>query len=253
MLMHLHRTLALAFASATATLGLPAAELMLHAAASLSDAMEELVPLYERAAPDTLKCNYGASGTLARQIKEGAPGDLFFSADALRMDQLDEGGLLLADTRRTIVSNTLVLIMSADDDRMISSLAQLAASPVRRIAIGEPATVPAGSYAMDHLRKIGLWDDVAERLVPLDNVRAVLAAVGSGNAGAGFVYRTDARVSKNVRIALEIPATEGPAIAYPIAVLHSSRSVGSARAFITFLVSPEAQAVFAKLGFLPPN
>ncbi|MBE2215308.1 MAG: molybdate ABC transporter substrate-binding protein [Opitutaceae bacterium] len=230
-----------------------AAELRVLAAASLSDALREIAPLHARATGDTLVFNFGASGALARQIKEGAPADVIVSADELRVDQLAAAGLLLDDTRRILVENTLVLIVSTEGGAPVSDLSDLSGSAVRRLAIGEPAIVPAGTYAKAHLEKLGLWAAVQPKSVPLDNVRAVLAAVEAGNADAGFVYRTDALVSKKVRIAVEVPRAEGPRIAYPAAVVKDSTSPDAARALLVFLSGTEAQAVFAKCGFLAPN
>jgi molybdate transport system substrate-binding protein len=124
---------------------------------------------------------------------------------------------------------------------------------VRRIAIGEPATVPAGTYAKELLEKLGLWKQVSAKAVPLDNVRAVLAVVGSGDSDAGFVYCTDALISKNVRVAVFVPLAAGPKITYPVAVVRYTKAPAEARAFAAFLAGPEAQKVFAKFGFLPPN
>ena len=230
-----------------------AAELRVFAAASLSDALREIAPLHAKATGDTLVFNFGASGALARQIKEGAPADVIVSADELRVDQLAAGGLLLADTRRILVENTLVLVVAAEDGVALTTLSDLGGPAVRRLAIGEPATVPAGTYAKAHLEKLGLWTAVQPKTVPLDNVRAVLAAVEAGNADAGFVYRTDALVSKKVRLAVEVPRAEGPRIVYPAAVVQASPSPQAARALVAFLGDAEAQAVFAKFGFLAPN
>jgi molybdate transport system substrate-binding protein len=230
-----------------------AAELTVFAAASVSDALTEIAPAYTRATGDTLRFNFGASGTLARQIKEGAPADLILSADELRVDQLEKAGLILPGTRQTILANQLVVVVAAENGAAIPALADLAKPAVRRIAIGEPATVPAGTYAKQLLEKLGLWTLVSEKTVPLDNVRAVLAAVEAGNAEAGFVYRTDALISKRIRVAVLVPLAEGPKITYPVAVVRSTKEPAAAKAFAAFLARPEAQKVFAKFGFLPPN
>jgi molybdate transport system substrate-binding protein len=230
-----------------------AAELNVFAAASLSDAFQELVPQFQAATGHTLRCNFGASGALARQIKEGAPADVIFSADELRVDQLEKAGLLLPGTRKTILANTLVLVVAADDGAPVATLADLTKADIRRIAIGEPATVPAGTYAKEHLQRLGLWQPLLDKLVPIDTVRAVLAAVEAGNAEAGFVYQTDALISKKVKIAVAVPRAKGPKITYPVAVLKDARSPEAARALVAFLAGPEAQKVFAKFGFLPPD
>ena len=239
--------LAVCLASFTA---LPAVELNVFAAASLSDALKEIAPLCAKATGDTLIFNFGASGTLARQIKEGAPADVFFSADELRLDQLDTAGLLLAGTRRTLLANTLVLVIPADQPGPVS-FAALTQPSVRHIALGLASTVPAGTYAHTHLLKLNLWEPLQPKFVFLENVRAVLAAVESGNADAGIVYKTDALSSKKVKIALAVPRDEGPAITYPAAVVKAAPSPDAARRLLSWLAENEARAVFARHGFLP--
>jgi len=245
------KSLRILFLGAAALVTASAAELTVFAAASLSDALQKIAPAYTKATGDTLRFNFGASGALARQIKEGAPADVIVLADELRVDQLEKAGLLLAGTRRTILANQLVLIVAADHGVPVGALTDLTKPEVRRIAIGEPATVPVGTYTQSHLQKLGMWAQVSGRTVPLDNVRAVLAAVEAGNADAGFVYRTDALSSKKVRIAVMVPLAEGPRITYPVAVLRDAKAPAAAKAFAEFLAGPQAQAVFAQFGFLP--
>jgi molybdate transport system substrate-binding protein len=230
-----------------------AAQLDVLAAASLSDAFKELAPQFQAATGHTLRLNFGASGALARQIKEGAPADVFISADELRVDQLENAGMLLPGTRKTILANTLVIVVAADGGAPVAKPADLTKADVRRLAIGEPATVPAGTYAKEYLQKLGLWKPLLDKMVPLDTVRAVLAAVEAGNADAGFVYQTDAFISKRVKIAVAVPRAEGPKITYPVAVLKDAKSPEAARALVAFLAGAEAQTVFATFGFLPPN
>ena len=246
----LRRLLALGFALTSAVLAAHAAELTVFAAASLADAFKTLGPAYAAATGDTVRFNFGASGTLARQIKEGAPADVIVSADELRMDQLANGGLLLAGTRRTLLANTLVLVV-ATDSTTVKTLADLAQPGVRRIAFGDPATVPVGTYAKDYLGKLGFWESLQPKAVFLDNVRAVLATVESGNADAGLVYQTDALSSKKVKIAVAVPRAEGPSITYPAAVVKESKSPDAAKKFLLWLAGPQAQTVFACHGFLP--
>jgi molybdate transport system substrate-binding protein len=230
-----------------------AAELNVFAAASLSDSLKELAPRFQAATGHTLRFNFGASGALARQIKEGAPADVILSADELRVDQLEKAGLLLPGTRQTILANTLVVVVAAEEGAPVKALTDLAKADVRRLAIGEPATVPVGTYTKEHLQQLGLWEALLVKMVPLDNVRAVLAAVESGNADAGFVYRTDALISKKVRIVVEVPRAAGPKITYPVAVLKDTKQPDAARTFACYLAGVDAQKVFAKFGFLPPN
>ena len=233
------------------TFAASAAELTVFAAASLSDSLKELAPVYAKATGNTLRFNFGASGALARQIQSGAPADVIVSADELRVDQLEKAGLIAAGTRRTILANLLVVVVAADGGAPVAVLPDLAKADVKRIAIGEPATVPVGTYTKAHLQKLGLWAPVESKCVPLDNVRAVLAAVEAGNADAGFVYKTDALISKKVRIAVTVSLGEGPKITYPAAALRDARQPEAAAKFVAFLAGAEAQAVFAKCGFLP--
>lgn len=228
-----------------------AADLSLFAAASLSDALKEIVPRYEAASGDKLRLNLGASSTLALQIRNGAPADVFFSADEAKMDELARAGLLVADTRVSLLSNTLVIVVHVDDGPAIASPVDLAGPAIRRIALAEPQTVPAGVYAKQWLQKITLWRQVVDRVVPTENVRACLAAVEAGNVDAGIVYKTDALISRKVKIAFEVAGGEGPAISYPLAVVKGSRHATEARRLAAWLASPEARAIFAQYGFLP--
>ncbi|WP_404422266.1 molybdate ABC transporter substrate-binding protein [Nibricoccus sp. IMCC34717] len=221
------------------------------AAASLSDALQEAAPLFEASSGHQVRFAFGGSGLLARQIQEGAPADVFLSADDARMDPLEKAGLLKPGTRRILVSNTLVVVTAARGGPVLSRESDLTAAQVRRIALGDPATVPAGSYARGHLLRLGLWEPLAEKFVACDSVRAALSAVESGNAEAGFVYYTDAHRSNKVRIALELRAPAGPEILYPAAVLRDARAPDAAITFIHWLTGPEAQAVFARYGFQP--
>ena len=166
------------------------------------------------------------------------------------MDELEQRGLVLKGTRRSLLSNTLVIVVPADSHLKIASAQDLAGSQVKAIALCEPQTVPAGIYAQQYLRKIKVWDRVVKKLVPGENVRASLAAVESGNVEAGIVFKTDARVSKQVRVALEIPAAEGPAISYPVAVLSGSAKPEAARRFVAYLESSAGLDTFRKYGFL---
>lgn len=230
-----------------------AAEVTVFAASSLSDALREIAPLFTKTTGTTLRFNFGASGTLTRQIKEGAPADVIVSADETHLNQLAKADLLLPGTRRTILANTLVVIVSADRNTSVKTLDDLAKPDVHRIAIGETAIAPVGTYTKEYLQKNGHWETLNTKMVPLDSVRAVLAAVESGNAEAGFVYKTDALISKKVSIAIEVTQAEGPKITYPVAVLINSKQSEAAKVFADFLAGEEAQKVFAKFGFLPPN
>jgi molybdate transport system substrate-binding protein len=181
------KILALLFSLIIAT-DISAAELTVHAAASLTEAMQEIGAAYEKQSGDKLQFNFGASSMLARQIEEGAPADLFFSADEAKMDALEKKDLLLPGTRRSLLSNLLVIVVPADASAAPKSAADLAKPEFKKLALAEPQTVPAGIYAREYLQKIGLWDAVKEKVVPTENVRAALAAVESANVDAGIVY-----------------------------------------------------------------
>lgn len=227
-----------------------AAEIHVYAAASLSDALKEIAAGYQKTTGDKLIFNFAASSTLARQIQEGAPADLFLSADEAKMDDLQQRGLIDPATRRRLLSNTLVIVVDKTDGPAITNPADLASDKIKRLALAEPRTVPAGLYAKSHLQKLGLWDKLSAKILPTENVRGALAAVEAGNADAAIVYKTDALISKRVRVAHEISATNGPAISYPVAAIKDSRNPAAARALLAHLASPAALATFEKHGFL---
>jgi molybdate transport system substrate-binding protein len=245
------RSLRLVFLAVLVVLPLRAADLNVFAAASLSDALKEIARLYEPGSGDKLRLNLSASSTLARQIKEGAPADVFFSADEAKMDALAKAGLIATDTRVSLLSNTLVIVVNADGGAAVNKPSDLTASTVGRLALAETQTVPAGIYAKEYLQRAALWEKIRARVVPTENVRACLAAVESGNVDAGIVYKTDALISKKVKIACEISAPDGPKISYPLAIVKDSKNIAAARRFVAYLSSAEARAVFVKYGFLP--
>jgi molybdate transport system substrate-binding protein len=233
-----------------AAVRLPAATLNIFAAASLTDVLKELAPAYESATGDKLAFNFAGSNVLARQIQEGAPADVFFSADELKMNALQKAGLIDTSTEKALLSNTLVIVIPTDSKLEIPNPQALASPEVKRIALADPAAVPAGIYSKEYLEKLNLWEKVKDRVIPTENVRAALAAVESGNVNAGIVYKTDAGISKTVKIAYEVPAAEGPKITYPIAVLKDSKNAPEAAKFVEFLESDTAKIAFKKYGFL---
>ncbi len=224
------------------------APLRVSAAASLADVLHEIAAHYD----EPVLFNFGASSMLVRQIQEGAPADLFISADELKMDQLAQRGLIVKKSRVNILSNTLVIVVPSDSALKIMSARDLAGPSIRHVAVAEPQTVPAGIYAKEYLRKIKVWDRITDKLIPTDNVRAALAAVESGNVETGIVYRTDALISHAVKIAYEIPRGEGPKIVYPAAVLTDSAQRPAAQKFLNYLRGEPARAVFRRFGFLLP-
>ncbi len=228
-----------------------ATDLQVAAAASLADALKEISGAYEAATGDKPVFNLGASNTLARQIEEGAPADVFLSADEAKMDALAAKNLVATNTRRDLLANSLVVVVPNDSSLKIEAPAVLAGEAIKRLALGETQTVPAGIYAREFLTRAGLWTKVQSRVLPCDNVRAALAAVESGNAEAGIVYKTDAGISKKVRVAYEVPAALSPVITYPGAVLTGSKHQEAARKFLEYLASDAARKVFEKFGFRP--
>jgi len=231
-------------------LSLPAAELRVHAAASLSDALTEIGSLWEKQGGAKLGPNFGASSLLARQIEEGAPGDVFVSADEAKMDALDRKGLIVRDSRRVLLSNALAVIVPADSKLTLKSAADLASPKVGLIALAEPSTVPAGIYAKQWLDRASVWPKVAPKVIATENVRGALLAVEGGNVDAGIVYTTDAKIAKGVRVAFVVSGPDAPAISYPVAILSESANVVEARKLVAFLGSTEAKAIFVKYGFV---
>lgn len=229
---------------------LHAVEITVFAAASLTDALKEIGANYEKQGSDKVVFNFGASSMLERQIEEGAPADVFFSADEPKMDALEKKDLILKETRKSRLSNSLVIVTSVDSDLKIKSPADLTGSKIRRVALADPKAVPAGVYSKAFLEKEKLWLDIEPKVVPVDNVRSALAAVESGNIEIGMVFKTDAAISKKVKIAYEIPPATGPQISYPMAVTKNARQVESAKKFVEFLGSDDATKVFTNYGFI---
>lgn len=228
--------------------------LTVFAAASLTDVLGQVGKAYTAATGRDVRFSFAASSVLARQIESGAPADVFVSADQEWMDYLQQRGLIAADTRKDIVSNTLVLVAPADSRTTlrIAPGFPLAASlgEKGRLAVADPDTVPAGRYARAALGKLGVWDSVAGRLVPADNVRTALNFVARGEVPFGIVYGTDARGESRVRLVDTFPPDSHAPIHYPAAAL--ARAGADARSFASFLSGPEARADFDKAGFGTP-
>lgn len=225
-------------------------EILVSAAASLQDVLTEISTAYRVTSKHTLKFNFGSSSALARQIEQGAPVDIFFSADVPQMNALDQNRRLEPGTRKTLLSNQLVMIVAADSKLALSSPADLLKAEIKRIALAEPSSVPAGVYTRSYLAAEGLWDEVKSKVVPVQDVRATLASVASGNVEAGFVYKTDVAVSKKVKIVFAVPVDKGPKIAYPAAIVRESKRKEAARDFLGYLQSPAAKETFKKYGFV---
>jgi len=239
---------------------LPAAEaqqtqILVFAAASLTDALQVLGSAYEKTAPVKVKLSFDASSNLARQIEAGARADVFFSADTQWMDYLQTRNLIQASTRQNVIGNSLVLIAPADSQikLKIGPHFPLVAALGKdgRLATGDPDSVPAGRYARSALSTLGVWDEVSPRLARAENVRVALLYVARGEAPLGIVYGTDAQVDKTVRVVDTFPANTHPPIVYPVALTKSAQA--AAAAFVTYLAGPRGHEVFSKYGFTEPT
>lgn len=227
-----------------------AADITVFAAASLTDVLKEIGNTYQTPSKNKVLFNFAASSTLARQIQAGAPADIFFSADESNMDALARDHLIDEKTRRSRLSNALVIIVAAEDGAAVEGPGDLTTPKVKRLALAEPQTVPAGMYAREYLRKQKLWEAVEAKVIPTANVRAALSTVASGNADAAIVYRTDAAMSDKVKVVWEMPAQDSPEIRYPLAVLRGSKQPEVAGKFLEHLCSDQAAKIFEKYGFV---
>lgn len=223
--------------------------LTVSAAASLQTALTDLQAIYAETQPDIrLSYNFGSSGSLQQQIEQGAPVDLFISAAPTQMNALETKGLLRNETRRDLLTNQVVLI-APKADTALKDFQGLTDRAIERIAIGDPASVPAGKYAQEVFASLGLTADVQPKLILGKDVRQVLSYVETGNVDAGIVYTTDAKVSDRVRAVATAPPQSHSPIVYPIAVLQQSEQPEAAIAFAQFLSSDRAQTVFKQYGF----
>jgi molybdate transport system substrate-binding protein len=222
-------------------------EVLVFAAASTTDALQEIAKEYSRPGADIVTFSFGSSSTLAKQIIAGAPADIFLSADLAQMNLLEKAGLVHKEDRMDLLSNQLVVIVPARSEIPLTGPKDLANVP--HVATADPDSVPVGVYARQWLESLGLWETIKPKIVPTLDVRAALAAVDSERAQAGIVYRTDAAISEKVKIAYLVPLERGPKIVYPVARLASSRK-HAASDFVAFLGGPKAKAVFARYGFI---
>lgn len=229
-------------------------ELLISAAASLSDVLKEIQPLYEKQNKQIkLNFNFGASGTLEQQIEQGAPADLFVSAATKNMKTLVDKQLIDASQQKTLLKNDLVVVVPADGKITVQKLGDLTAPTIKYLAIGEPQTVPAGSYAKEALTSAALWDSLQAKIVQGKDVRQVLTYVESGNAEVGFVYKTDALSSTKVKIAFAVDPTTYTPVVYPAGIVKATQHSKESADFYSYLQGKEAQAVFVKYGFTIPE
>ena len=248
--------ISLCLAAAMAAQGAPEPRpITVSAAISLTNVLTEIAAEYANAGRGAIRFNFAASNILARQIVQGAPVDLFVSADEAQMDILAREGVLQDGSRVDLLGNQLAVVVPNDRPRTLTSITAIADPAIRRIAIGDPTAVPAGVYAKHYLQKEGLWPAVQARVVPTTSVRAALSAVESGAADAAIVYRTDARVALRAAVAFVVPLERGPRIVYPAAIIRTSKNAEEAARFLSFLRSAAAARAFRRFGFsvMPPK
>lgn len=225
--------------------------IVVSAAISLTDALTEVDNAHRAAGGGPVRFNFAASNVLARQIVNGAPVDIFISADLVQMDYVEHAGAIDRTTRDYLLTNRLAIVTPKGRAAPIVNPKALLDRHVRRIAIGDPAAVPAGTYAKSYLRQAGLWEALQPKLLPLANVRAALAAAESGSVDAAIVYESDAAASSRVHLAYVFSRAEGPPILYPAAITVRTKDRGAAERFMAFLRGPEARAIFARFKFQP--
>jgi molybdate transport system substrate-binding protein len=224
--------------------------LTISAAISLTEPLQAIRTLYRRQSPNvSLTFNLGASGILEQQIEEGAPVDIFISASPEEMNALASQGLLLNQTRRNLLKNTLVLICPSSSK--VSGFMDLTRPDVKRVAMANPESVPAGAYARQTLENFKIYQRIYPKILFAQDVRQALAYVETDNADAGLVYATEAKLSHKVRVAAVAPENSHAPIVYPIAVIKRCRHAEAAERFVQYLSGPEAQRIFEREGFVP--
>jgi len=227
-------------------------ELIVSAAASLTNAFPEIGKIFERQHPGTkVIFNFAASGPLFQQIAQGAPVDVFASADQKTMNQAQEKGLIVPASRKNFVSNTLVLIAPGKSSLPLTGLKDLAATGIKRVALGNPATVPVGRYTQEALTQAGLWETLKPKFIYGESVRQVLDYVSRGEVDAGFVFATDAAIAPG-KVKVLLTVTGHAPILYPIAVTASGSAKAPAQNLVDFVLSPAAQEIFQRYGFGKP-
>jgi len=246
--------LSLGLVCLTIIASLPAAaeqpQILVLAAASLSETVQELSAAYEKTAQVTVKSSFDSSSVLARQIEAGAQADVFFSADAAWMDYLQSRNLIKPGSRKNLLGNSLVLIAPAQSKiqlKIAPHFPLVAALGDGRLATGDPDSVPAGRYARSALTTLGVWDEIAPRLAHAENVRVALLYVTRGETPLGIVYATDALAEKGVRVVDTFPEDTHEPIVYPIALTKTAKS--QAAGFVAYLNGPQGRDIFVKHGF----
>jgi molybdate transport system substrate-binding protein len=228
-------------------------EITVSAAISLKNVFEEIGKIFmEKHAGAKVVFNFGGSGDLARQIEAGAPVDVFASAAQKDMDDIEKKDLVAANSRKDFAKNVVVLVKPTDTIIPLQTLTDLKNKEIKKIAIGNPKTVPAGRYAEQALRHFNLWDTIREKLVYAENVRQALDYVARGEVDAGLVYSTDAMVrSKEVKVVMKLPEGSHQPVVYPIGVIKETKEESLSRAFVDLVLFAEGQKLLNKYGFIP--
>lgn len=226
-------------------------KIMISAAISLTDALGEIKTIYEKNHQVELTFNLGGSGSLAQQIQQGAPSDIFISANQKWMDTLEEEKLIIPSTRTDITGNNIVLITNQSSNLNYNSVDEIKVDDVDKIAIGNPESVPAGKYSEQALQALNMWEELSEndKLVLAKDVRQVLTYVETGNADIGFVYESDAQISDKINILTTVDKSLHDPVVYPAAIISDSEHKEEATAFISFMESEQAQDILRKYGF----
>lgn len=226
-------------------------ELNVSAAVSMKDALTEIQTNYQKKAPHVkLLYNLGASGSLQKQIEQGAPADIFISAAPKQMNELETKNLVNKASRKNLLENKLVLIAPKNSTLKITKFEELQNEDVKQIGVGETKVVPAGQYAEQALKKLGIWEKIQSKIVFAKDVRTVLTYVDTGNVDAGIVYKTDAASSNNVKILATAPEGSHQPIIYPAAILTGTKNQKAAEEFMAYMAGPEGKTVFEKYGFV---
>lgn len=226
-------------------------ELTVSSAASMQDAIKEVADFYQKKHPNTkIIYNFASSGTLTQQIKQGAPVDIFISANEKFMDELENKNLLLPKTRKNLLKNDIVLIIPKKGNVVnISNFQQLTSTNIKKFSIGEPESVPVGGYARQVLTSLKIYSRLKPKTVFAKDVRQVLTYVELGNVDAGIVYATDAKISNQVKVAAYAPENTHKPIVYPVAAIQRTRNPETVKEFIQFLDSDRTKDTFTKYGF----
>lgn len=228
----------------------PAVSINVSAAASLTDVLKAINTAYVSDNPNvTITPNFASSGTLQTQIENGAPADVFISADATQMDNLQKQNLLVNETRKDLINNRVVLVVPNDSTLGITSFSDLALEKVKKIAIGDPKSVPAGTYAGQAFDELGITAQVQPKEILGADVRQVLTYVESGNVDAGIVYSTDALTSTKVKVVASAPGDINARVVYLVAVIKATKNRDAAKSYIDFLFGTQAKGLFEKYGF----